>query len=87
MDRLYHIFKEISMLKKFFLIFFTFLIAFSVFVVPLSVSAYEVTGFDINAKAGMLISLDTGKVLYENNTRAIERKTDRKFLCVKDIRR
>lgn len=55
------------MLKKLFLIFFTFLIAFSVFVVPLSVSAYEVTGFDINAKAGMLISLDTGKVLYENN--------------------
>ena len=55
------------MLKKIFLIFFTILIVSSVILTPLSVSAYEVTGFDINAKAGMLVSLDTGKVLYENN--------------------
>lgn len=29
--------------------------------------AYEVTGFEINAKAGMLVSLDTDEILYENN--------------------
>lgn len=34
---------------------------------PLSVCAYEVTGFDITAKAGMLISMDTEEILYEKN--------------------
>lgn len=55
------------MVKKFFSIificFFTFLIVFS----PITASAYEITGIDITAKAGMLISLDTGEALYENN--------------------
>ena len=55
------------MLKKLFLIIFTFIIAFSVLSVPFSVSAYEVSGFDITAKAGLLVSTDTNKVLYENN--------------------
>lgn len=55
------------MLKKtfsiIFICFFTFLYIFS----PITASAYEVTSFDISAKAGMLISLDTEEILYENN--------------------
>lgn len=34
---------------------------------PISVSAYEVTGFDITANAGMLISMDTEEILYEKD--------------------
>lgn len=55
------------MLKKLFLIFFSIITVMLTVFAPMSVSAYEVTGFDISAKAGMLVSLDTGKVLYENN--------------------
>ncbi len=55
------------MVKKIFSIificFFTFLCVFS----PISASAYEVTGIDITAKAGMLISLDTEEILFERN--------------------
>lgn len=52
------------MLKRIFLIFLTILL-----VLPgLSVSAYEVTGFEITSKAGMLYSLDTDEVLYSKNT-------------------
>lgn len=47
-------------------IFAIFLIATCIFT-PINASAYEVTGFDITAKAGMLISLDTGDVLFEKN--------------------
>lgn len=55
------------MLKKTFSIFFIlFIIILSVFS-PITASAYEVTSFEITAKAGMLISLDTGETLYENN--------------------
>ncbi len=34
---------------------------------PIKASAYEITGFDITAKAGMLMSIDTGEILYEKN--------------------
>ena len=55
------------MVKKIFSIificFFTFLTVFA----PINASAYEITGIDITAKAGMLVSLDTGEILYENN--------------------
>ena len=55
------------MLKKTFsIIFVCFLIILSVFS-PICVSAYEVTSFEITAKAGMLVSLDTDEMLYENN--------------------
>ncbi len=55
------------MLKKTFsIIFICFLIILSVFS-PITASAYEVTSFEITAKAGMLVSLDTGEMLYENN--------------------
>ncbi len=37
------------------------------FLSPLTASAYEITSFEITAKAGALISLDTGEYLYENN--------------------
>ena len=53
--------------KKLFSIFFIcFLIISSVFV-PISANAYEVTSFEITAQAGMLVSLDTGEVLWEKN--------------------
>ena len=55
------------MLKKPFSIIFTFILVFSVILTPLTASAYEITGFDITAKAGMLASMDTGEMLYSNN--------------------
>ena len=55
------------MLKKQFLIFFTFLTVSLSFCMPFSVSAYEITEFEITAKAGMLVSLDTGEILFEKN--------------------
>ncbi len=55
------------MVKKTFSIFFIcFLIILSV-ISPLSASAYEITTFDITAESGMLVSLDTGEVLWEKN--------------------
>lgn len=51
------------MLKRIFLLFLTILMLLPCF----SVSAYEVTGFDITAKAGMLVSLDTDEILYSKN--------------------
>ena len=52
------------MLKKIFLCFFCiFLLCGAVF----PVKAYEPTGFDISAKAALLVSLDTGDVLYSKN--------------------
>lgn len=65
--QLYNIFREISMLKKIFSVFSIIFLAVSVIAVPINASAYEVSGFDITAKAGMLVSLDTGEVLYSNN--------------------
>ena len=53
--------------KKIFSIFLMIFIIFSCFLTPLSVSAYEVTGVEITAKAGLLVSMDTGEFLYENN--------------------
>lgn len=55
------------MVKKVFSIIFTFVLAFSVILTPLTASAYEVTGIDITAKAGMLVSMDTDEILYSNN--------------------
>ncbi len=63
----YHIFGEISMPKKLFLIFLTVLTVFLSFCIPFSASAYEVTEFEVHAKAGMLASLDTDEILFEKN--------------------
>lgn len=53
--------------KKIFSIIFSVFLAVSVIFAPISVSAYEITGFDITAKSGMLVSMDTGEILYSNN--------------------
>ncbi len=55
------------MLKKTFSIIFTFILVFSVIGASLTARAYEITGFDITAKAGLLASMDTGEILYSNN--------------------
>lgn len=56
------------MLKKTFSVFFVLFLIFSLFCPVITASAaYEVTTFDITAKAGMLVSLDTGEALYEKN--------------------
>ncbi|MBR4116505.1 MAG: serine hydrolase [Clostridia bacterium] len=55
------------MLKKTFSIIFICFFAFLYVFTPITASAYEVTGLDITAKAGMLVSLDTDEILYENN--------------------
>lgn len=52
------------MLKKIFSVIFCIIL---VFIVPFSVSAYEPTGFEIDAKSAMLVSLDTGEILYSKN--------------------
>ncbi len=64
---LYNKQREISMPKKTISIFFTILLATVCLFTPLTASAYEVTGFEVNAKAGMLASIDTGEVLYSKN--------------------
>ncbi len=53
--------------KRIFLIFFTFFLIVISFCAPVSASAYEVTEFNITAKAGMLVSLDTNEILFEKN--------------------
>ena len=53
--------------KRLFSIIFTVILVFSVILTPLTVSAYEITGVDITAKAGILVSMDTGEILYSNN--------------------
>ena len=55
------------MIKKLFSLFFSIIIICLMFLPAVSASAYEVTEFEIHAKAGALISLDTGEFLYENN--------------------
>ena len=55
------------MLKRIFFIFLTILLCFCLVFSSLSASAYEVTGFEITAKAGMLISLDTEEILFSKN--------------------
>ena len=55
------------MLKKLFSIIFTVILVFSALLTPFTASAYEITGFDITAKAGMLVSMDTDEILYSNN--------------------
>lgn len=53
--------------KKIFSAILIILIFSITLISPLSVSAYEPTGVEINAKAGILVSLDTGEFIYENN--------------------
>lgn len=55
------------MVKRIFSVFFALFLIICAFLTPLSVSAYEVTGFEITAKAGLLASLDTDELLYSNN--------------------
>lgn len=53
--------------KRIFSIIFAIFLIFSTFSTGFTASAFEVTEFDITAKAGLLVSLDTGEFIYENN--------------------
>ncbi len=53
------------MFKKLSIYILTFLLIIST--LSCSVSAYQITGFELNAKTAMLVSLDTGDVLYSKN--------------------
>ena len=55
------------MIKKLFCVFFIILILISSMSAIFTVCAYEPTGFSMTSNAGMLISLDTGEMLYEKN--------------------
>lgn len=55
------------MKKRIISFIFTILVVFCGVFTPLTASAHEVTGVEINAKAGLLASLDTGAMLYSNN--------------------
>lgn len=54
------------MIKRIISVVFAFTVVFCA-VFPIKASAYEVTGVTITAKAGMLVSMDTGEILYSNN--------------------
>ena len=53
--------------KKIISLFFACFLIFCTVFTPISASAYEVTSFDITAEAGILVSLDTGEVIWEKN--------------------
>lgn len=55
------------MLKRIFSVFLTVLLVFSLLTATLTANAYTPSGVEITAKAGLLVSLDTGEFLYENN--------------------
>lgn len=55
------------MAKKIFSAFFIFLLVFTTIFTPLTAHAYEPMGIDLTAKAGLLISMDTGEILFEKN--------------------
>ena len=56
------------MIKKIFSIFFAIFLIFNCFSASFTASAaFEVTEFEISAKQGMLVCLDTDEILYENN--------------------
>ncbi len=55
------------MKKKIFSIIFTIIVLIGTCFPVLNASAYEISQFNISAKAVMLVSMDTGEVLYEKN--------------------
>ncbi len=55
------------MLKRIFSIIFTIFLCVLCFFTPITASAYEVTGFEITANAGMLVCMDTEEILFEKD--------------------
>lgn len=55
------------MKKRIISFIFTILVCLTYVFSPLTASAYEVTGVEISANAGLLASLDTGEILYSKN--------------------
>lgn len=53
--------------KKIIYFFLTILTVVAVISPAFTASAYEITGFEVSAEAGMLVSMDTGEILYEKN--------------------
>ncbi len=53
--------------KKFFKFIISFILIFAIFCCTLSVSAFQISGFELNARGAILISLDTDEVLYSKN--------------------
>ena len=54
------------MFKKLYKYIITFILIFAIFSSNI-VSAFQISGFELNAKAAMLISLDTNQVMYEKD--------------------
>ena len=53
--------------KKIIYFFLTILTVVAVISPAFTASAYEITGFEVSAEAGMLVSMDTGEILYEKD--------------------
>lgn len=53
--------------KKLFRFIISFILIFAIFCCPFTVSAFQISGFELNAEGAMLISLDTDEVLYSKN--------------------
>ena len=54
------------MFKKLYKYIITFILIFAIFSSNI-VSAFQISGFELNAKAAMLISLDTNQIMYEKD--------------------
>ena len=55
------------MSKKFFKFIISFILLFAIFCCTISATAFQISGFELNAEGAMLVSLDTGEVLYSKN--------------------
>lgn len=53
--------------KRFLNFIITFILIFAIFSSLFSAAAFQISGFELNAQGAMLISLDTGEVLYSKN--------------------
>ncbi len=53
--------------KKFFKFIISFILLFAIFCCTISAAAFQISGFELNAEGAMLVSLDTGEVLYSKN--------------------
>ncbi len=53
--------------KKFCKFIISFILIFAIFCCAVSVSAFNISGFELNAEGAMLLSLDTDEILYSKN--------------------
>lgn len=53
--------------KKFFKFIISFILIFAIFCCSISATAFQISGFELNAEGAMLLSLDTDEVIFSKN--------------------